>query len=267
MSAIGHFFVKATQLFNSWITCPQPNPLADLRLFCFPYAGGNSLIFRKWAENLPKSIEVCPVELPGRLTRMKSAPFTQMQPLVSALAPIILPFLDKPFAFFGHSMGGLVCFELARQLRKDYNINPSHLFVSARRAPQIPSEKPPIHALPENELKEELRRLNGTPASVLASSELMEIMIPILRADFSVLETYVYSDESPLECPITAFGGLEDKEATKLELSAWQKQTKAAYQLHVLPGDHFFIHSFQSLLLQTLAQGLQKILLCQTLRG
>jgi len=249
--------MKTTQIFNSYVTCPKPNPQASLRLFCFPYAGGSSLIFRTWANSLPKSVEVCPVELPGRGTQMKSSLFTRMEPLVDAIAPIILPYLDKPFAFFGHSMGGLLSFELAQNLRKEHGKKPVQLFVSASRAPQIASPKAPIHALPETKFKEELRRLNGTPASVLENTELMQLLTPILRADFAVLETYVYAQEPPLECPITAFGGLEDQEVSLQELEGWRSQTQNSFQLQMFSGDHFFIHSVQSLLLENLAKYLK----------
>ena len=209
--------MTSTHQSKSWIFPAKPLPQASLRLFCFPYAGASSTIFRKWAGSLPENIEICPVELPGRGTQIKSPPFTCMEALVSAIAPMLLPYLDKPFAFFGHSMGGLLSFELARYLRKQYDKQPVQLFVCASRAPQIPSPKPPIHALPEIEFKQELRHLNGTPASVLQNTELMQLLIPIIRADFAVLETYVYTQEPPFECPIVAFGGLEDREVTLTE--------------------------------------------------
>ena len=251
--------MKTIRQFNSYITCPKPSPQASLRLFCFPYAGGSSLVFRTWAASLPKNIEICPVELPGRGMQMKSPPFTRMEALVNAIAPILLPYLDKPFAFFGHSMGGLLSFELARHLRSYYGKKPVQLFVSASRAPQIPSPKPPIHALPEAEFLQELRILNGTPATVLENTELMQILTPILRADFAVLETYVYSQEPPFECPITAFGGLEDEEVPVEQIEGWTSQTKSSFQLQMFSGDHFFIHSAQSLLLENLAKQLKTI--------
>jgi medium-chain acyl-[acyl-carrier-protein] hydrolase len=182
-----------------------------------------------------------------------------MEPLVKAIAPILLPYLDKPFAFFGHSMGGLLSFELARQLRTEYSISPVHLFISGRRAPQMPSPKPPIHALPETQFKEELQRLNGTPSSVLQNNELMQLLIPILRADFAVLETYIYKNEPPLECSITAFGGLQDQEVSVEELEGWREQSKGSYKLQMFPGDHFFIQSSQALLLQMLAKHLHAL--------
>jgi medium-chain acyl-[acyl-carrier-protein] hydrolase len=240
---------------NPWITIPNPNPAAKLRLFCFPYAGGGASTFRSWAFNeITPTIEVCPIELPGRGLRMKEEPFTRMLPLVQAIAPSLLPYCDKPFAFFGHSMGGLISFELARLLRRDYGCNPSHLFISGRRAPQVPDPSPPIHTLPNSEFLEELRRLNGTPEAVLQNEELMQLLLPTLRADFAVLETYAYTPEPPLGCPITAFGGLQDQEVCCELLEAWREQTHAAFSRQMFPGDHFFLHTAQSLLLQSLNQ-------------
>lgn len=239
---------------NSWIICHKPNPQAHLRLFCFPYAGGSSLIFRTWSDYLPPSVEVCAIELPGRGRQIKLTPFNKIETLVDAIASVIHPHLDKPFAFFGHSMGGLISFELARLLRKQYGNSPFHLFISGRRAPQLPNLKPPIYNLPEPAFIEELRQLKGTPKAVLENAELMQMFLPILRADFAVLETYIYTHQPPLEFHITAFGGLQDSEATCDELQAWQEQTKASFSLHMFPGDHFFLHSAQSLLLEKLAK-------------
>jgi len=248
--------MSSTRNFDTWVSWSKLNPHASLRLFCFPYAGGAALTFRTWSDSLPMSLEVCPVELPGRGKRITSAPFTRLQLLVQAIAIALLPYLDKPFAFFGHSMGGLVSFELARLLRKNYGISPVHLFVSACPAPQVPDPDPPIHALPEPEFLEKLRRLNGTPEAVLENAELMQMLLPVLRADFAVIETYAYTPESPLDCPITAFGGLQDREVRYDDLKVWQEQTNAAFSLHMLPGDHFFLQPAQPLLLQLLSQEL-----------
>jgi medium-chain acyl-[acyl-carrier-protein] hydrolase len=244
------------QTHNSWIKIHKPNPQAAVRLFCFPYAGGSSLIFRTWSDRLPTTIEVCAIELPGRGAQIRLTPFTQMEPLVSAIAPILLPYLDKPFAFFGHSMGALVSFELTRLLQREYSTSPVHLFVSARRAPQVSKSNQPIHNLAEPEFLLELRRLNGTPQAVLENKELMELLIPTLRADFAVLETYAYTPKPLLNCPITVFGGSQDQEVSYDELQAWEEQTTSTFSLHILEGDHFFVNSAKSLLLQFLAQKL-----------
>src|SRR5712691_623251 len=229
--------------YNSWVTCPKPNLHARLRLFCFPYAGGTASVFRAWSEHLPPEIEVCPIQLPGRESRLGEVPFSRLPPIVEALAPALRPYLDKPFAFFGHSMGALIGFELARHLRREGQSDPIHLFVSGHRAPQLPDPNPPIHQLPEPAFIQELRRLKGTSEAVLADPDLMELVMPMLRADFAVSETYLYTPEQPLACPITAFGGLQDKEVSRGEMDAWRVQTQQSFLLCMLPGDHFFLHA------------------------
>jgi medium-chain acyl-[acyl-carrier-protein] hydrolase len=248
--------ITATAI-DSWIAFRKPNAQARLRLFCFPYAGTGASIFRTWPDGLPADVEVCPVQLPGRGTRLMETPFTQLSPLVEALAQALIPLLDKPFAFFGHSLGALVGFELARQLRRQSGVQPVRLFVSADRAPQLPQRDRPIHALPEREFLDELRRLNGIPGKVLEEIELMQIMLPVLRADFAVYETYVYSTEPPLSFPISTFGGLQDRRVSRGDLEAWRDQTSASFSLRMFPGDHFFWNTTQPLLLQALSQELR----------
>ena len=245
---------------DHWVVKPWANPGANLRLFCLSYAGGGTQVFRTWATRLPASVEVCLIELPGRGVRLKEPLFTDLPPLVEAIAQNLEKHLDKPFAFFGHSMGGLLSFEITRFFRRHNVQGPAHLFVSGRGAPQTPNDEPPMHALPEPEFISELRRLNGTPREVLEHEELMQLMLPILRADFSICETYRYEPEAPLDCSITAFGGLEDESVSVERLKAWREQTNASFSLHMLPGDHFFLHTAQSVLLQTLSQGLNRVL-------
>ena len=239
---------------DSWVTVPKANPQADLRLFCFPYAGGSSMIFRRWLDKLPATIEICPIELPGRGSKIKLAPLNRLEPIVKALALQIQSYLDKPFAFFGHSMGGILIFELTRLLHKKYGISPVNLFISACCAPQIPNSEPPIHALPESDFIAELRNYNCTPNAVLENQELMQLFLPILRADFAVVETYTYHPAPPLECPIFVFGGLQDNKVTIEELEAWRKQTNNYFLLNMLPGDHFFINYSHSLLLEQISE-------------
>lgn len=185
-------------------------------------------------------------------------PFTKLLPLVRAIAQALLPHLDKPFALFGHSMGGLISFELVRLLRREYGLSPVHLFVAGHRAPQVPDLDLPVHNLPESAFLDELRHLNGTPEAVLENAELMQLLLPTLRADFAVLETYVYAPGLPLDCPLTVFGGLQDGEVSCDRLEAWREQTTASFSLSMLPGDHFFLHTAQPLLLQFLAQELHR---------
>jgi medium-chain acyl-[acyl-carrier-protein] hydrolase len=249
--------MSITTAFDSWIACRKPNSQARLRLFCFPYAGSGASIFRTWTDGLSVDVEVCPIQYPGRGTRLTEIPFTQISPLIEALAQSLEPLLDRPFAFFGHSLGALLGFELARQIRRKSGVQPVHLFVSADRAPQLPLRNRAIHALPEGEFLVELRRLNGIPGKVLEEVELMQIMLPILRADFAVYETYVYTTEPPLDCPISAFGGLQDHRVSRGDLEAWRGQTSASFSVRMFPGDHFFLNTTEPLLLQMLFQELR----------
>lgn len=246
-------------LSNSAIIRLRPQPQARLRLFCFPYSGAGAALFVPWANSLPAEIDVCPVQLPGREQRLAEAPATRMEPLVAAIAPALLPYLDRPFAFFGHSMGALLGFELARALRRDHGRLPALLVVSGHRAAHLPDPHPPAHALPKAELLAELRRLNGTSREVLDHPELLEIILPILRADFAVCETYSYQSEPSLECPIVAFGGLEDRDVTREEVASWREQTSAGFTLRMFPGDHFFLNTARHLVLQTLARELLRV--------
>lgn len=241
---------------NPWVGDLKPNPGAKLRLFCFPYAGGTSRVFRDWAAALDGWVEVCTIQLPGRGSRLPEPSFMSLPTLVSALAASIVPELDKPFAFFGHSMGALVGFELARLLRREYGLMPLHLLVSGRRAPQLPLRDPVIYNLPEPEFLREISRLNGTPKEVMEHPELMQLMLPILRADFTVCETYDYVPEPPLGCPISAFGGLQDHRVTRQDLEAWGEHTTSSFSLRLLPGDHFFLNTARPLLLQAVGREL-----------
>lgn len=243
---------------SKWVMRPRPNPGARMRLFCFPYAGGTAQIYHGWPSGLPDFVEVCSVQLPGRGSRMAEPALTNIRHLVEAAAPALMPYFDRPFAFFGHSLGALIIFELARRLRATRGMSPTRLFVSGRGAPQIPREQDLSYNLPRAEFVEMLRRLNGTPEEVLNHPELLEIMLPLLRADFEANETYTYVQGQPLDCPITAFGGLQDSEVSREALEGWREQTSSHFILSMLPGDHFFIHSAQPLLLQMLSRELHE---------
>lgn len=241
-----------TQEANPWITPLRRNPQARFRLFCFPYAGAGASIFRTWLEDVPAEIEICPIQLPGRENRIKETPFTRLSPLIQTLAPLLRPYLDIPFAFFGHSLGALLCFELAREFRKQNFPSPAHLFVSGSRAPQIPDLDAPIHRLPEPKFLESLRRLNGTREEVLQNPELLQVFLPALRSDFAILETYFYATQERLDCPITAFGGMEDSKVSHEQLDAWRNQTSGEFKLQLFPGDHFFLHHHRKALLDAI---------------
>jgi medium-chain acyl-[acyl-carrier-protein] hydrolase len=173
------------------------------------------------------------------------------------MVPAIGPLLNQRFALFGHSLGSLVAFELACRLQNDYGCSLAHLFVSGHQAPQLPYSRPPIHALPETEFVHEIKLLNGTPHEVLEHPDLMKLLLPLLRRDFRLVETYQHSARPPLRCPITAFGGTQDREANVEELELWRANTVAPFRLTMFPGDHFFIHSAQDLVLVEIEQALR----------
>lgn len=246
---------------TKWLPHLNPRPQAALRLFCFPYAGGDAAsIFRQWPHLLPASIEVCPVQIPGRGVRVCEAPFTSLNLIVQAVGEALRNHLDKPFAFFGHSMGAMIGFELSRLFRRKLGIEPQILFVSGRGAPQIVDPDPPTYNLPQPEFLEELKRINGTPKEALEHPELMKMMLPILQADFQVCQTHTYIDEPALACPITVFGGIKD-DATREELEAWKKQTASRFSLHMFPGDHFFIRAEQSTVVRIVSSQLAEAIL------
>jgi medium-chain acyl-[acyl-carrier-protein] hydrolase len=238
-----------------WFQNGHTRGRVELKLFCFPYAGGTASIFRNWANLLPSTIQVIPVELPGRGIRLSEPPYISFKPLVEALAEAVLPLLDAPFAFFGHSMGAVISFELARSLRANGR-EPHALLASGRRAPHVPDTDPLTYNLPHDEFIDELRRIDGTPGEVLENAELMELMIPLLRADFQLIQTYQYTEGDPLRCPIFAYCGVQDDEETRELMSKWKEQTGSRFKLHMLPGDHFFLRSSQALLLELVARDL-----------
>ncbi|MBW3570416.1 MAG: putative thioesterase [Gemmatimonadetes bacterium] len=244
---------------DRWITRPRPSPRARLRLFCIAHAGGGASAFRGWADALPAEVEVCPVQLPGRENRIMEAPFERVGPLVEALADAVQPFLPLPFALFGHSNGALIGFELARTLRARGRPGPVHLFASGRRAPDLPADRPPTHHLPEPEFLADLRELGGLPPELLAHRELLSLLLPTLRADVAIHETYAFTEQAPLECPITAYGGVADPRVRRAQMEAWERHTAGAFALRMFPGGHFYLQDDRPLLLRTLSADLHRV--------
>ena len=237
-----------------WIPSFRPDRHATLRLFCLPYAGGNSQVFHSWKEYLPPRVDVCPIELPGHGSRIREPLIKDADRLLEALYVGIQPYLDMEFVFFGHSMGAQLAFGLAHILRQSHGPEPSHLFLSGQKPPQLPRSCMALHELPDAALAKELGRLNGTSQKVLNDKDLMQVLLPILRADYSITETFEHPPGSPLSCGITLFGGLADPEACRQELGCWQEHTSSSAAIFMLPGDHFFIHSSQGLLLRVLTR-------------
>jgi medium-chain acyl-[acyl-carrier-protein] hydrolase len=230
------------------------------RLFCFPFAGGGAAAYYRWPQRLPGHIEVKRVNLPGRESRLRELPATRVDSLVKTLADELIPCMDIPFGIFGHSMGALIGFELVRELRRRGHRLPSHLFVSGYRAPQVPAPEAPFSHLPDAEFMNCVRRYGGIPDLIAKNKELMDIFLPILRADFRMTETYLFKDELPLECPITALGGHADPKVSPDKIVAWSKQTCKEFSAHFFRGGHFFIQESESEVLGLVNQKLDESL-------
>ncbi|HEX8183430.1 MAG TPA: thioesterase domain-containing protein [Blastocatellia bacterium] len=244
---------------NRWIAYHRPSPNAKLRLFCFPYAGGGASVYKNWRNIMPQSIEVCPVQLPGREGRVSEPAFTRITSLVEALSEEILPLLDRPFAFFGHSLGGRICFEVARHLQRNYDLTPAHLFVSACSAPHLPNTEKSLHDLPHDKLVEKLRLLNGTSGRILDHPRILRMLLPAIRADFEIYDTYKYSPGPLDNCPITVFGGDCDPVVGPDHLRAWRELAMSDFNLRLFPGDHFFVHTALSFVIRVVSETLQNI--------
>lgn len=240
---------------KNWIFGARPNPAARIRLLCFPFAGGGASTYVPWINHLAPHIEVYPVQFPGRENRVKEQPLRRFDELIQTLLQALQPYLDVPYAFFGHSMGALVSFELTRHLRQQGGRLPEHLFLSAYRAPNAPSDAP-LHALPEPDLIKVLLELEGTSPEFLANAELRQLLLPLLRADFAVCESYQYQAQEPLACPITVLGGQQDKRVQRPALDMWRQQTDQRFAIHLLPGNHLFIRPAQAAVLQIITQAL-----------
>lgn len=251
--------IKTKDSPSQWLIFPQKCVNPKLTLFCFPYAGGGASIFRTWPKHLPDHIEICAVQLPGRENRLRDQPFTDLRSLAEAILEIMPPYLDNPFAFLGHSLGAVIAFELAHLMRRRLDLTPDALFVSARIAPHLP-EPETVHLLSDTALLKRLIEYNGTPEHVLQNSELMSLLLPMIRADFEVNETYIFSEDESLSCPIFAFRGAQDKIMTYDEVIAWREQTTGSFTLRTIPGDHFFIHQSEDIFLQILAYDLKQLL-------
>ncbi|MDI1463731.1 alpha/beta fold hydrolase [Catellatospora sp. KI3] len=240
---------------HGWIVGAPRRTTPSVRLFCLPHAGGSSSAYAGWPALFGPEVEVCPIELPGRHTRWHEPAVTDVDTLVNALATALAGELDVPYALFGHSMGSLLAFELARTLRRRGYGEPRVLFASGGPAPHLRREQP-LHDKPDPELIERLAAYGGLPDELLAEPELLELLLPIIRADFQLCETYRHRAEAPLACPIVAYAGEQDAEVPLARVRPWQEHTSGPFTQHVLPGGHFFVRSDQDTVLASVRAAL-----------
>ncbi len=234
-------------------------PKRRFRLYCFPYAGGSAASFMPWQSALEPNIEVCAVQLPGRAARMTEAPVKSLPQLVETIANTIASQDSLPFAFFGHSLGGLVAFEVTRYCMHKGLPMPLHLFASGCNAPQHRGPRKQLHLMPDLELITALKEYNGTPSELLEHQELMELVLPTLRADFSLAENYSYHSTLRLPTPITVLAGKRDDHVQLEQVEGWRKETMAGCRIEWFEGDHFFINQESHLVLECIRNELQSL--------
>lgn len=232
------------------------SPARRHRLFCFPYAGGNAFSFARWQDGLSPAIEVCAIQAPGRGARIAEPPIDSLPVLLRALAPEVARFDDLPFSFFGHSVGALVAFELTRYLRLHGMRVPERLIVSGCQAPQFRSQSRDLHTLDNDAFLEVLRRYAGTPPEVLESRELMALLLPTIRADFSLAENYRYRYSPLLPLPISVFAGTTDENKAPGQVDGWQKETARACEVSWFEGGHFFLNEQRDAVMQRINETL-----------
>ena len=246
---------------NSWLVRFEKVHRPRVRLFCFPYAGGGTTVFRSWSGRLPKDVELIAIQLPGRESRIREPLITDIGALTDEICRALEPFHGDACVFFGHSLGGLVSFEVARKLRSSNRPRQDlrGLIVSGSPAPQMRTQGNSIHDLPHDQFIEKIRNLNGTPQEILDHQEIMELVLPILRADFQVADQYRYVPAAPLDIPIHAFYGEED-DVQQDRLYGWKEQTTSRFSTTAFPDGHFFINSRRSAVLEAVNKELERIL-------
>lgn len=223
-----------------WFFNASPGARPEARLFCFPYAGGSAAAFRDWGRQVGPLVELLGVQLPGRGWRMKEPPGTDLLELADGAAAAMMPLTDRPFAVFGHSMGAWLALEVARRLQAAGHA-PAVLIVSGRQAPALGGLHPALGHLDDEAFVREMQaRYNAIPQQILASPEVLELVLPALRADIVALERYASDPGEPLSCPILGLLGDSDPVVSPADMAPWEAETRAGFSLELLPGGHFY---------------------------
>jgi medium-chain acyl-[acyl-carrier-protein] hydrolase len=221
-----------------WLTGPAREDVSSW-LLCFPHAGAGAAAYSAWARLLPPGIGLRAVQPPGREARLREPAFTDARSFARAVLPAVAGLTDRPVILFGHSVGAIAAFELAREMRREGLPAPAHLLVSGRQAPHVGLQGRATWDLPDDALRDVLRDLGGTPAAVLDDPELVAMLLPALRADLEMNECYHYLSGDRLDTPITAFAAARDERASPASVAEWALHTAARFALVPVEGGHF----------------------------
>ena len=240
----------------SFIANPR-DPECGRRLFCLPHSGGGSARYYTWRLLLAPRIEVVPIQLPGREMRYQEEPYTRLDRLIDDLVVPLSPYLDKPYAVFGYSVGAYIGFELVREIRRRGLLLPQAFLVAAAKSPEQEPPQPFIHQMSDTDLLHRINtRYGGIPEIILNEKQLLQIYLRAIKADFALMETYVYYEEKPFDFPIMTFGGEQDRMVVEEDLAGWRAHTSGAFSLSMMPGDHFFVQEQQGPLLEQIKEAL-----------
>ena len=241
---------------DKWKKVLNPSTSKKVSLFCFPYAGGGGHIYYNWHHYCSTDLEIQCIQLPGRGVRINESPIDNVRELIKVIYAELDFNWSQPYAFFGHSMGALISYELAVYIYEQEKKLPQGLFLSARVPPHLANKKENVHLLSDQDFIQELKRLNGTPEEALNNEELLQLMLPTIRADFAICETYQYEKRTPLPTPLTVFGGKEDSEVSPSQLAEWDQYTSEKFQQLNYDGGHFFLHQYEGDIIQTIEKQL-----------
>ncbi|MGH3767403.1 MAG: thioesterase II family protein [Pseudonocardiaceae bacterium] len=238
-----------------WLWRPLPRPAARLLMLCFPHAGGGPSDFHRWVDMLPAGVELLAMQLPGRQTRISERPYDNWDELLPLLGRVVNAAVDRPFVLFGHSLGAMMAYELTGRLSAGAGPAPHRLLLAGCRAPDVPLLLPAIHRLPDDEFTRHLSLVASTPPEVLANRRMMRFVRPLMRADLTLAETWPPVAPTPVQVPATAFAGRDDRVAPPWSMRRWSRFV-GPFTIHVLAGDHFFVHSGDGAFLELLASEL-----------
>lgn len=252
---------RPTAKLASWLVSLTPSGVGDVSVFCFPYAGAGASVYRSWAKLLPSHLNAFAIQAPGRETRFLEPFVSSITELANQAAQAILRETEKPIVLFGHSLGAACAYETARALERSGH-TPELLIVSGRQCPGTPSKRAPIGHLSDKQFIDHVRMYKGTPSAVLENKELMELLLPLLRADFSLSEQYRPLAEPLLSCPILGLGSTDDEWLDHDTLQAWENLTRSDFETHWFEGDHFYLNQQTEALLNVINEKISALSAC-----